>query len=94
MTPNDWKAFAMEMWGIDIETWDPVPERAATLPWPLEYDMLQIGLIELGQEQRRAVLQGISCYQVLNFFLLSVDFSVNLSLDDLVGWEINVGGAY
>ena len=62
---NDWSAFAMELWGIQIETWNPAPERGSTLPVPLDYDVLQVGLIELNQEQRQAVLQGVSCYQVV-----------------------------
>ena len=62
--PDDWRAFAMEMWGICIASWKPLDERAAKLPEPLEYDVLQIGLVELNQGQRQTVLQAVSCYQV------------------------------
>jgi hypothetical protein len=39
-------------------------ERAGRLPEPLEYDVLQLGLLELNQGQRHVILQGLSCYQV------------------------------
>ena len=61
---DDWHAYALEMWGICITSWTPLPERAAHLPDPLEYDVLQDGLMELEQAERRTVLQGVSCYQV------------------------------
>ena len=54
----------MEMWGLQIETWSPDPERAEALPEPLGYDTLNIGLIELDLDERQQVLQSLSCYQV------------------------------
>ena len=64
MLLDDWHAYAFEVWGISITSWTPLPERAETLPDPLEYDVLQDGLMELGQDERRTILQGVSCYQV------------------------------
>jgi hypothetical protein len=61
---DDWNAYALEMWGISIASWTPLPERAEKLPEPLEYDILQDGLMELEQAERRIILQGVSCYQV------------------------------
>jgi hypothetical protein len=61
---DDWSAYALEMWGIRITSWTPVAERAERLPFPLEYDVLQDGLMQLEQAERRIILQGISCYQV------------------------------
>ena len=61
---DDWKSFAMELWGLSVTTWAPVPERAGKLPEPLEYDTLQDGLVELDPGQRHMVLQCLSCYQV------------------------------
>jgi hypothetical protein len=63
---DDWSSFSMELWGIHITSWRPVSDRAGRLPEPLEYDVLQDGLIELGNGQRHTLLQGISCYQVRN----------------------------
>jgi hypothetical protein len=62
---DDWKAFAMELWGISIVSWEPDPERAGKLPAPLEYDTLQDGLMELATRQRHVVLQCLSCFQVM-----------------------------
>ena len=76
--PDDWRAFAMEMWGICIASWKPLDERAAKLPEPLEYDVLQIGLVELNQGQRHTVLQAVSCYQVdlsVFWFLFSLTYT-------------------
>ena len=56
----------MELWGLNIETWSAVPERAEVLPDPLGYDTLNDGLIELEMDDRRQVLQGLSSYQVCN----------------------------
>ena len=64
MAHDDWKEFAMELWGISITSWTPIPERAENLPAPLEYDTLQDGLVELTTGQRHMVLQCLSCYQV------------------------------
>ncbi len=70
---DDWKSFAMEMWGLSVTAWTPLPERAGKLPEPLEYDTLQDGLVELQSGQRHMVLQCLSCYQVnIQSFLLSV----------------------
>ena len=66
MAVDDWKQFAMELWGLTISTWEPDPERDGKLPEPLEYDVLQDGLVELESEQRQHVLQCLSCYQVNN----------------------------
>ena len=65
MTIDDWKQFALELWGIRISTWPPDPERDGTLPLPLDYDVLQDGLVELEIGQRQMVLQSVSCYQVI-----------------------------
>ena len=67
--PDDWKAFAFEMWGIRLTAWKPLLERAGKLPEPLEYDVLQLGLVELNQAQRHVILQGLSCYQASFYFL-------------------------
>ena len=64
---DDWNAFAMELWGLSIAKWTPIPEREGKLPKPLEYDVLQDGLVELGSGQRHMVLQCLSCYQVIVF---------------------------
>jgi hypothetical protein len=61
---DDWKVFAMELWGLSVTTWTPLPERAGKLPEPLEYDTLHDGLVELETGQRHMVIQCISCYQV------------------------------
>ncbi len=61
---DDWKSFAMELWGLSVTSWTPLPERAGKLPEPLEYDTLQDGLVELEIGQRHMVLQCLSCYQV------------------------------
>ena len=61
---DDWKQFAQELWGINIATWEPIPERDGTLPSPLDYDIMQDGLVELEGGQRQMVLQCLSCYQV------------------------------
>ena len=62
MPLDDWEQFAMELWGITITTWAPDPERDGKLPEPLEYDVLHV---ELESEQRKHVLQSLSCYQVI-----------------------------
>ena len=63
-TEDDWNAFAMELWGLSVATWTPIPERAGKLPEPLEYDTLHDGLVELEAGQRHMVIQCLSCYQV------------------------------
>ena len=63
-TEDDWTAFAMELWGLSVATWTPIPERAGKLPEPLEYDTLHDGLVELEAGQRQMVIQCMSCYQV------------------------------
>ncbi len=64
--------FAMELWGLSVTTWSPLPERAGKLPEPLEYDTLQDGLVELENGQRHMVLQCLSCYQVtFRFFQMN-----------------------
>ena len=60
---DDWKSFAMELWGLSVTTWTPLPERAGKLPEPLQYDTLHDGLVELETGQRQIVLQCLSCYQ-------------------------------
>jgi hypothetical protein len=72
---DDWKEFAMELWGLSVSTWDPIPERAGKLPEPLEYDIIHDGLIELETGERCLVIQTVSGYQVgvkniLNYFCL------------------------
>ena len=62
-TEDDWNAFAMELWGLSVATWTPIPERAGRLPEPLEYDTLHDGLVELQAGQRHMVIQCLSCYQ-------------------------------
>ena len=52
----------MELWGIHVTTWQPASDSVGQLP--LEYDVLQDGLIELDIGQRHTLLQCISCYQV------------------------------
>ncbi len=54
----------MELWGLSIEAWSAVPERAEELSDPLGYDTLNDGLMELGMDDRQQVLQGLSCYEV------------------------------
>ena len=61
---DDWNAFAMELWGLSVATWTPIPEREGKLPEPLEYDTLHDGLVELEAGQRQMVIQCMSCYQV------------------------------
>jgi hypothetical protein len=61
---DDWKDFAMELWGLSVSTWDPIPEREGTLPEPLEYDTIHDGLIELETGERCLVIQSVSGYQV------------------------------
>ena len=63
LRPDDWNAFASEMWGIRLTAWKPLLERAGKLPEPLEYDVLQAGLVELNQAQRHVILQSLSCHQ-------------------------------
>jgi hypothetical protein len=64
MTTDHWKAFAMELWGLSVSTWDPIPERAGKLPEPLEYDTIHDGLVELETGERCLVIQMVSGYQV------------------------------
>jgi hypothetical protein len=64
MAHDDWHAFSLELWGIHVTSWQPVSDRVGRLPEPLEYDVLQDGLIELDKGQRHALLQCVSCYQV------------------------------
>ena len=61
---DDWHAFSMELWGVHVASWQPASDRPERLPEPLEYDVLQIGLIQLDMGQRHTLLQCISCYQV------------------------------
>jgi hypothetical protein len=61
---DHWKSFAMELWGLSVMTWDPIPERAGMLPEPLEYDTVHDGLVELEARERCLVIQTISGYQV------------------------------
>jgi hypothetical protein len=61
---DDWHAFSMEMWGIHVTSWHPASDRPERLPEPLEYDVLQLGLIQLDMGPRHMLLQCISCYQV------------------------------
>ena len=65
---DDWNAFAMELWGLSVATWAPVPERKGKLPEPLEYDTLQDGLVELEAVHRHTLLQNLSSYQVMIVF--------------------------
>jgi hypothetical protein len=62
---DDWNQFAQELWGLSVATWAPDPERDGKLPEPLDYDVLQDGLVELEVEQRQDLLQRLSCYQVI-----------------------------
>ena len=64
---DDWQAFALELWGISVQTWAPIPERAGKLPEPLEYDTLHDGLKELNSNQRRILIQCVSSYQAIGF---------------------------
>ncbi len=64
MTRDHWKAFAMELWGLSVLTWDPIPERAGKLPEPLDYDTIHEGLVELETGERCLVIQTVSGYQV------------------------------
>ena len=76
---NDWKEFAMELWGLSVSTWDPIPERAGTLPEPLEYDTIHDGLVELETGERCLVIQTVSGYQVVFRFPLSTPlFAISL----------------
>jgi hypothetical protein len=61
---DDWQAFAMELFGLSISSWNPLPERACSLPAPLDYDILHDGLVELETGQQHMVLQTLSSYQV------------------------------
>jgi hypothetical protein len=63
---DNWAQFAMELWGLSIASWRPMPERAGALPAPLDYDTLHDGLVELEMGQRHMVLQSLSCYQVVD----------------------------
>lgn len=62
---NDWQAYAMELWGLQVETCAAAdPERAGILPEPLGYDTLNDGLSEIGTQEKLLVLQSLSRYQV------------------------------
>jgi hypothetical protein len=80
---DDWKSFAMELWGLSVTTWTPLPERAGSLPAPLEYDTLLDGLVELEAGQRHMVLQCLSCYQVIFFDFLTIKPADSSVLPDL-----------
>ncbi len=49
---------------MHVASWQPASDRPERLPAPLEYDVLQQGLIQLDVGQRHTLLQCISCYQV------------------------------
>ena len=75
MLDDDWQAFAMELFGLSISSWSPLPERASSLPEPLEYEQLHDGLVELEQGEWHMVLECLCCYQVksarhINFRLI------------------------
>ncbi len=63
---DDWQSFAMELWGLSVQTWTSIPERAGKLPQPLEYDTLSEGLNELDINIRRTMIENLSSYQVTN----------------------------
>mmetsp|Transcript_47631 Transcript_47631/g.126307 ORF Transcript_47631/g.126307 Transcript_47631/m.126307 type:complete len:144 (+) Transcript_47631:117-548(+) len=65
MKCDDWKSFAQEIWGIEIDAWNPAPGRY-NLPDGVEYDTLNEALIEMSQSERYEVLQSLSLYQVLH----------------------------
>mmetsp|Transcript_47630 Transcript_47630/g.126303 ORF Transcript_47630/g.126303 Transcript_47630/m.126303 type:complete len:125 (+) Transcript_47630:117-491(+) len=62
MKCDDWKSFAQEIWGIEIDAWNPAPGRY-NLPDGVEYDTLNEALIEMSQSERYEVLQSLSLYQ-------------------------------
>ena len=87
MPLDDWEQFAMELWGITITTWAPDPERDGKLPEPLEYDVLQDGLVELESEQRKHVLQSLSCYQVIKLRSSCFSCELIMTIDTTAGRE-------
>ncbi len=68
----------MQMWGIYVTSWQPAPHRVGRLPEPLEFDVLQDGLIELDVGQRHTLLQCISCYQVCSGPMLALVFMASV----------------